>query len=513
MNREIRMKKLAGLVVLIAALTLGSYYGMGVITERALRKNVALINPSNGLVIDVAEYHRGWFRSKALLNGHLHVPARTVTDVAGVTVTNNGPGEDIQVQIPLDIYHGPMMFVDAKAIFGLGYAHSDMTLPQVYAEQFTHTYTAESTLPKLNFSMFISYLNKTSLQVNVPAFKLVARVGDLQFQWLGMTSDLAVSSNRHHIDGSITVDGLNLLKEKVQVVLGPVTTHYDLHKTSLGLYLGDAMLNLSALSISQDGHNPIALQKFDVTSSSDIKDNLFSSHFKASLEKFSADGKAYGPAVLAIAITNLDAAVLARLNEQTNGTQQGSDAQRRQLLALLPELPALVSKGAGFEVSEFSVVMPDGRINGTLQVSLPVSKVDNPFQLIQKIQGQGKLGFSDAVLKQLMVDSAKKVLQAEVAAQPIVIESAVPASSPISTTENAAAPSPATVPPVVVQAAAVPATDINQQAETQANEKIAAMVQSGLLSLQGSDYFLELKLAAGQLSVNGKPFSSAMMKF
>ena len=34
------MKKILGLVVVIAALVLGSYFGMGLITERTINKNI-----------------------------------------------------------------------------------------------------------------------------------------------------------------------------------------------------------------------------------------------------------------------------------------------------------------------------------------------------------------------------------------------------------------------------------------------------------------------------------------
>jgi hypothetical protein len=39
------------------------------------------------------------------------------------------------------------------------------------------------------------------------------------------------------------------------------------------------------------------------------------------------------------------------------------------------------------------------------------------------------------------------------------------------------------------------------------------MVASGLFVLQGSDYVMVLKLAEGQLSVNGKPFNPTMIQY
>lgn len=484
------MKKLAGLVVIVAALILGSYYVMGVITEHTLKKNIAMMNQSNGITLNLEQYHRGWYRSNALLTGQLHVPLRTITGQDGQVTTV--PAQDYQMQMPLDIYHGPIMFAGMKPMFGLGYVHSHVTLPQPYAAQFAQLYTSESTSPMLDFSMFVSYFNKSTLHLDVPAFKLTAKDGNTTFEWLGMTSDLAVTSHRDKIRGRVTVDGFNLLKNKLSVILGSVTTDYNLHQTSLGLYLGDANLKLSDLSVKQDDAKEVIVNQWKIHSGSDVKNGLFNSQLNASFNKLTVDGRVYGPVLLDVSVNNLDAVVLAKINEQSNKMQQGTDLEREQvMLSLLPELPKLFGKGAVFKVSELNIVMPEGEINGTLLVSLPDTIVESPFQLIQKIHGEGKLMFSGAVLKQLLTDSAKQMLQKQAVIQTAVV---------------------APVPPEALPAPA-PVVDINQQAVTQANARLAEMVQSGLLVLQGSDYTMELKLAEGQLSVNGQPFNPAMMKF
>ena len=464
------MKKLVGLGVVIATLILGGYYGMGVITERTLKKNIVMINQSNGLTIEVVKYDRGWCHSKALLNWSMHIPARTVTNDSGQTTT--APAQDYQMQMPLDIDHGPMMIVDSKPLFGLGFARSEIVLPKPYAEQFASTFTAQSTQPVLHLGVFVSYLNDSTLRMRLPTFKLISKDGNSQFEWLGMSSDINISSGGNNVNGHVAFEGINWLKDQVNAALGHVTSDYDLHRTNLDLYLGNANLTLPSLHVTQGDKSLLDVEKLNVHSSSDIKEGLFNSNFKATLSKLLTNDKIYGPALLDVSIQNLDAAVLAKMNDQANAMQQGSDVQPNQvMLSLMPELPKLLSKGAKFEVSELSLAMPEGIIKGTLVVSLPSSGVDNPFQLIQKIQGQGKFVFSAAVMKQLVSDSIKHKLQQK---EPGVL-----------------------------------AQDIDQQASAQ----LAAMVQSGLLSLQGSDYVIEFKLAEGQLSVNAKPFNSAMMKF
>lgn len=81
------MKKLLGVVVILAALILGGYYGMGVMTERTIKKDAAIVNKSANVFIDIPEYHRGLFKSDAKLNWKFHAPERVETGDDGQTVT------------------------------------------------------------------------------------------------------------------------------------------------------------------------------------------------------------------------------------------------------------------------------------------------------------------------------------------------------------------------------------------------------------------------------------------
>ena len=493
------MKKMVGLVVILAALILGGYYGMGIITERTLKKNIAIINQSHELSVEMKQYHRGWFRSNALLDWSLHLPARTMTNPAGQVTAI--PAQDYNMQLPLTIYHGPMMFADAKVLFGLGYAHSDVTLPQTYADEFKLKFTPESTSPLLNLTIFVSYWNNSTIQMSLPSFKLITKKGNTQFEWLGLRSDVSVSSNVNKIYGHVTINGVRFLKEKVATILGKVSSDYDLHRSKLGLYLGDANLFVPSLLVTNDTKKAFEVRALDVHSSSNVKNDLFNSHFKATVETVFVDDKMFGPALLDLSINNLDADVLAKINEQANSIQQGSEAQRQQiLLSMLPELPKLLSKGAQLSLSELRVGMPEGVVRGNLLVSLPKADAGNPFQLIQKIQGQGKLEIPTAVLKRILNDSAKQSLRSKAVIQAAIV---APMPEAVPTVDTAIAPEQVTV----------SVTDIDQQALMQTDAQLAAYLASGALTLHDADYVIEIKLTEGQLLVNGKPFNSAMMQF
>lgn len=524
-----------GLVVIVAALVLGGYYGMGLVTERTLKKNVDVINQSNGLFVDIEQYDRGWFTSTAVLNWRLHIPERLVKDQNGQSTTV--PAQDHKIQMPLTIYHGPIIYTGTGVRFGLGFASSELSLPPMYLQKFSNLFTSASDQPKLRLSIFVNYLNNSRLHIGLPAFKLIAKQGGDQFDWYGMDTDFSVSSNLKNIDGSVNIDGASLIKNKMKAMLGKVSSDYDFHQTDTGLYLGEASISLPSFVVTENDQKVFELEQFSLSSKSDVEGGLFSSYFSSSLNKVTARNKLYGPATLEMSIKNLDADVLAAINEQANKMQQGStDSERQQaLFALLPQLPKLFSKGAQFEISKLSLTMPEGAVEGDMQVSLPKGDAGNPFQLLQKVQGHGTLKIPAQVLKDFVVISLKQKLISQPALQQAMVQqmhnndpaqtaaaatpeqaqaaqvpagASTPAASPTEPQDNAPADQ-------VNQDQAKPMTvaDIEQQAQAQADQKLSTLVQTGLLSLQGSEYVIEVSFMQGQLSINGKPFNPAMLQF
>lgn len=493
------MKKLTGLVVILAVLILGGYYVMGVVTEKTVKNNLAVINQSNGLFADIAEYHRGWFKSTAVLNWRLHVPERVVKSPSGESLTE--PAQDFQMQMPLVIYHGPFIFHHGLK-FGFGYAQTDLALPVKYADQFNEMFTTNSTKPKMDLSLLVTYLNSSKVNMSIPEFKLIAKEGHSEFDWLGMKSSMDVSSSKNNVSGVFVIDGLRFKKDDVTATTSKLTSDYALHQTDAGLFLGDATLKFPSLLVKNKDEKILEMSDFQASTSSDVANGLFHSEFKSSLNKIVTDGKTYGPAKLDMALRNLDAVVLARINEQANKAQQGSDVEKQQaLFAILPELPKLFSRGAEFAISELSLVMPEGTLEGNLMITLPKGDIVNPIEIMQKVQGNAKIKIPEGVLKQAVgITVRQKLLMA--AAQPATTattNTAVPAA------ESATASTPAQ--PVLSE------QDLIQKAAAQTDQQVNNMVESGLLVKQGADYVIELKLEQGQLAVNGKPFNPAMIKF
>lgn len=484
------MKKLAGLIIILAVLILGGYYGMGVLTEKTIKKNVEVINQSNGLFAQIEQYDRGWFSSNSKIKWRLHVPERIVKDDNGNSQTV--AAQDYQMELPIIIHHGPFIYSNNHLRLGMGYAETVFAFPTQYDSKFDELFSKDSMKPKLDLSIFVNYLNKSTVELTLPSFKLISKDGTGHFDWMGMTSTTQMSSNLGKVDGDIVIDGMKMTKDDTKVTLGKVSSDFALHKTTAGLYLGDANFSLPSFDVMIKDKKMFEINEFTLNSESDIQEHLFNTHFNVAVKSVTANGVNYGPGNLEISLRNLDADVLANINKQANAMQNGTDAERQKaMMSLLPELPKLFNKGAEFEISKVSLKIPEGIIEGNLLVLLPKGDSTNPFELIQKIQGNAKLKMPKAVFKQLMQQSVMQQMSKQPDMQQALIQQM----------QNAQ-PQQATQPP--------PSPE--QLAGMQADKQIGMMEQNGLIASQDTDYVTEVNLEKGKFTVNGKPFDPAMLK-
>jgi uncharacterized protein YdgA (DUF945 family) len=539
------MKKVIGSVTTLAALVLASYYSTGFVTERTLKKNLVMIDQTSGLSVQIANYDRGLFTSQVKLVCQVQTPDHFVKNEAGdMTLV---PSKAFTLDMPITIYHGPVIYAGNHGVhFGLGYANSELVLPEAYLAQFTKDYTADSTTPKIDLSLFVTYLNKTMLHLDIPAFHVVTKLDKSQLDWLGLKSEHTFSSNMNEAEGDVVVDGVRLTQGDNVAVIEKLVSTYDLHRSSLGLYLGDVSINIPTFTVMQKDVKEFELQSLQVASSSDVEENLFGSSFHASFEKMQSHDKNYGPGRMSFSIKNLDAPTLVEINQKMGEMQRGSDTQRQQAaLAVLPDLPKLFGKGAMIEVSELNVVGPDGEVDGSLHVTLPKGNEGNPFQLMQKIEGAGKLKMPCSLFKSMIVHSEKKkLLAASAASEKQNISSEAP-STPDQTaptlatkTQETSAAAPEVIAmkdsnpmsagidgsvskqpiqdtsPTVTESVPTPSSvTIEAQADSEADKCIDRLIKAGTIVKKDTDYLIDVKLSGGQFSVNGRQLSADMLQF
>lgn len=496
------MKKLSGLIIVLLVLILGGTWVAGKITEKELKSAMLTMNNmdhNKGFTTSLSDYKRGWFKSTATLDWKVQVPEQTETTSNQEVVVI--PPKELEFHLPITIHHGPIIFANNTVKFGLGYADTEIKLPAEYDKQFNELFTESSEKPKLDISILVNYLRHSKINFTIPAFKATTKDNTI-FVWKGFSSILSISRDANYLDGSFTLQGTELISQNgnKKVIVGKFQTDYDLNKAPETFFVGSTNINLDSVQFLQGEKTTFSLKDFRLDSDSSIDNHLFSAHVKTGLDKISIDNIEYGPGKLSISVRNLDADALVRIHNKLNELQKNGNVQNQQMMmAMLPEIPALLSKQPEFKISDLEFKMPEGDIKGNLTLSIPAGENHNPLLMIQNLNGNGKLSVPAAVLKSVLTQS----YQDKPAAQPELQNALV--SELQKDNANANPDNGATQKQIT--------EDTRALAIKEADDQINKMLQSGLIIASDKDYVIEFGLEKGKLIINGKPFTPEMVKF
>lgn len=490
------MKKLLGFIVVVAALLLGSYFGMGLLTERAIKKNIDVLNQTSGVDITLKSYHRGLFRSHAVLDWKLNLnKPQAVT-----------PQDTLTISMPLQIDHGPIMTSNGHFLFGLGHAESNVALPIRLSKQLPVKFTSNSTTPIIHLSVFVSYFNQTTIQITVPQFHLMASQGHTQVESKGMTLHMHISATRKQIQGEWQIDNLNWVKDQIQIDLGGLQSNYDINLSYKGLSTGKATVLIPSVSVAQSGKKVLEIQHMDLYSDNKIIKGLFDSSLQAKIKELTLNHKTFSSCQVALNINHLDADTLSEINRKLSKIDQNPHSAQQQILfSILGDLPNLVNKGAEFKLSNFSIITADGPIISSAHFVFPNKSITNPLQLAEQITGSGNISISKPALKTLIKNSLQaKINKNEASTNPVV---ASDSSQPILPPQNDSLATSENMPAVNHEAA-----NSESLLMTEVEQKINALLLAGVIVENKDSYNMAFDLTGGTLKINGKSFSPTMLQ-
>ena len=155
------------------------------------------------------------------------------------------------------------------------------------------------------------------------------------------------------------------------------------------------------------------------------------------------------------------------------------------------------------------MTVPEGDIDGHFALALPKSDNVNPFQLMQTLEGNGKLQVPSEIVKRVLIESLKQKAVAETSPQGKMM----PNLDKVASAPESKGPSTSAVPASENKSVQVTATEsMVQQATAEADKKLSALVEAKLLSVQGQSYVIEFQLSHGKFTVNGQPFDPGTFK-
>lgn len=495
------MKNWIGLSIVFLVIVLCGYYGMGVGTEKILKRNITVLNQSDGVTFSLQKYERGWFRSHANLRWTIAVPQDSSDQPLRRTVFTDK--KIYTFETPLEIYHGPMMWVNSRLFFGLGYGHATVQIPTELQKELNQTYKFTAKKLEGSIHVLVNYLNKITVQFQVPQYLLSAKQGNNFFECLGI--NIVASGDKQHLEGSMLLKGLSWYQEPIKGILGTVKAKYDMKQGLDGLYVGSSHFMLPSMVVFDKAQPIFRVTDVQADSSSDIQNGLFNTTFSAKVNQLILKDKVYSQNSFDLSIQNLDAKVLAVMNQKFNELQHNNSDGQRILWALIPDLPAVLSKGAQLSIENFEINTLQGRIKTNLNLSLPTEKMTNPLQLVQKLKGESHIRVSKAVLCHWVEKWMKKAVVAQAQKQSLAKEMQVPIATEAS--------------PVHHQAPRLPSmttiehsdTIADTQIATKAAEKIQEWIHEGVLIEEGTDYVILLRLMDGKLFINEHLFNPALL--
>ncbi len=485
-------------VVIILGLLAASYYVTGVRAEKEFDNFLKSANNFPNLKVSAENYQRGWLKSTV----HLHVVLNQPTQ----QYIQNGesqtmPAQDVSFSFDMDVYHGPIIFADGRVTFGLGFAQAKVPLPDELLNQFNQVFASNSTKPTFIVSVLLRYAGRLNVDLNIPSFVLVSKDNQEQLDWAGFHGRWEVSKRLSHIKGNVAFRGLTFKAGETNGSFGPVSLKYNVENSKEGLLSGDASLGVQSFKLGASGISAISVDGFQALSDSSLrtKDNvqLIDSSLKADVRKVTYQGFDYGPGVLDVDVSNLDAEALEQIQQkfQAVSNENLTDAQQQIFfLTLLPEISRLLQRGAELHVKQFQLSIPQGLILATGKVKLPAQQNanQNPLLLIQQIHAYVTaevpvFWLSDRLTNFLQFKIVQRQLMEQQVAQKDDSGNTMPAKM-------------------------LSPQEINALAKQQAMEQLQSLVQNGVLIQKENVYRVRLAFRAGTFYINGKPFSNKQIE-
>jgi uncharacterized protein YdgA (DUF945 family) len=446
------MKKLLGISLLVLAMLLpASYYATGLLSERIITNNIGALNQSSVTNIVIKNYHRGWLKSSVEMHLVISKPQ-----------TNGSSNSVYELDVPVVLWHGPIIIKNNNIEFGLANADIKVELPKDVQQKFTSVFTKNSIKPVIDFQINVNFLGKCHFLTNVPEFYLAKSDGSASLKWLGMNNEVLSSSAMQHVLGKFQLDGFEFKKINTQISVRNIQGNYDLNQTKNGLFLGKAELGLQS-AVSKDADNILfSVSDLNVKSDNDAKSGLFNSDFSMEFATIIIDNYSFDSGKIKFKIKNLNEAVLAKINKKLDNLQAAkTDDEKQQIIfSLLPDLPTLLNHGAELIIPQFEMHLVDGMLSGAMNLKIPDANNLNWFEIIHKTEGAFHLQIPRGALNKLM----------DVVA------------------------------------------GYDTKATTSGAEKLSAIVKAGGLIETENSYILDLGLAHGNINVNGKAASPELLK-
>ena len=465
MNKSIKVLLL--LVVLLAAGYLGGVFWIGGAAEKEWRQQAAALSAqAPGIDIKVTAYDRSFFSAQ-------------VTTEITMTMLQSEVEEPFGISFNSRVVHGPVVFSGGSP--ALVMVNAETTVDAVsgpwaeWFEQFPE-------LKQLTFSEQVFFNLDYKGVGQLPAFERVfADDSDrLQLSFAGLSTKYSGSlKEEKRLQATLSIPGIELKSDsgEINFNLRNASMQIDMQEILASIYAGTTEVKVESVVLAgvADGVPiDVSFSGLQAGAVVDVTDGMLEEVIVYRVEQVGVDGDTYGPAVVEIALSNLDAKVMSNIQNDLQQAQlaleyNSDDFAEQYIASFKKHLLPLVKKSPKLEIRRLDINTPFGNFTGKGEMQIAgeqVTGIDPPMLLIAALTAGADLQVDKSLLKKIGMQYVLQSLQGQTA----------DASDEV----------------------------LEMRAIQQAQQNIEGLVAAGLLVDAGDSYQMQAKFDRGSLFVNGQ---------
>lgn len=359
------MKKLLIILICLAVVSAaGLPIANGIVMERTIKSaieenNTKAANTGTGFRIKILEYDRGLFSSRVKWC---------------IENANAFPGSETAQLVLVD-----------QGTHGFFYANSQTSLKEnPWYTQWVNTRLNGKDPLSIQTRFSLTGSMRSTIQMNAFSIEEKGKKVDVH----ALNIDISTGKGFETLDAKGRWEGLS---QGSELVIGPVTFTSDLYQLTDIIWAGKNTCSLEQLNINDGKSDPVNLSgltvNFDTNASEDKTAITMATDFH--VDRIELGGKSLSDWAATLKLKQMDTASVEQLMvlysdmmtqagqrfEKTDGTPGDfqdtlKDEMARNTPQLMSALNGLLKKGLGIEVTGLDIDLPEGKVSGSLNLSL-----------------------------------------------------------------------------------------------------------------------------------------------
>jgi uncharacterized protein YdgA (DUF945 family) len=237
-------------------------------------------------------------------------------------------------------------------------------------------------MPPVTVSTLIRASGIGESLVTIPAQRIASRLGEEEgggwaLEWKGLRGSAVYTTDFGHVTANIQSAGFEGGNSISGVSLQDLTWNADLMRDASGLLLGEVKTwigSLRLVSVAEESPG-IEFDHWATTQTSTVESGGFSSSLRARVQAIRYGEEVYGPGEIEFALRDLDAATLARLQNDGLFGPVSSESEAVQWISaesgtMHPRWLDLLSRSPQLELRQLRLTTPSGDVEARARIEL-----------------------------------------------------------------------------------------------------------------------------------------------